>query len=153
MAERTFTHTRPKRPWHLWAVGLLGLLWYGSGALTIMMAQSGRLPGMQPGEVAYYAAQPGWFMIATDIGLLSALAAAIALLMYRRMAVRLYALSLGMILLTNAYDFLAGTSLALTSRGTLIMTLVVVVVAVLQLAYAHVMIRREPELLPEAPIS
>ena len=38
----------PKRksPWHLWVVAVLTLLWNGSGAVTILLAQMGRLPNI-----------------------------------------------------------------------------------------------------------
>ena len=45
-------------PWHVWAVGVLALLWNAAGAYTIMMAQAGRLADISQEEAAYYAAQP-----------------------------------------------------------------------------------------------
>ena len=54
-----------KTPWHLWAVAILTLLWNGSGAYTIMMAQAGRLSDVDANEAAYYAAQPFWFVVST----------------------------------------------------------------------------------------
>jgi len=51
-----------KAPWHLWLVAIVALLWNGAGAYTIMMAQAGRLYDLEPGEAAYYAAQPVWFV-------------------------------------------------------------------------------------------
>jgi len=46
-----------RTPWHLWVVAILTLIWNGSGAYTIMMAQAGRLPNLAADEAAYYAAQ------------------------------------------------------------------------------------------------
>ena len=63
-----------KAPWHLWLVGVLALLWNGSGAYTIFMAQAGRL-SVSPDEAAYYAAQAAWFVVLTDAALVSAIAA------------------------------------------------------------------------------
>ncbi len=131
-----------KTPWHLWVVGILTLLWNGSGAYTIMMAQAGRLSGMSADEVAYYAAQPTWFVIATEIALLAPLAAAVALLLRSRTAVWLFALSVAAVLVTNFYDLTAGTSRALASRGALIVTVVIVAIAILQVIYAWTMRNR-----------
>ena len=39
-----------RTPWHLWVVGVLALLWNGSGAYVFMMAQSGRLAGVSAAE-------------------------------------------------------------------------------------------------------
>lgn len=132
------TSSRPagRRPWHLWAVAILTLLWNGSGAYTIVMAQAGGLADTEPKEAAYYAAQPLWLVVSTDIALLSAVAAAVALLLRSRASVWLFAISLLAILGNDAYDAAAGTSLALVDRGWLILTVVIAVVAALQLAYS-----------------
>ena len=106
----TIDDSNRRTPWHIWAVGILTLLWNGSGAYTIMMAQAGRLANINADEAAYYAAQPSWFVVATDIALAAAVAAGVALLLRRRAAVSLFALSLSAIVATNAYDLAAGTS-------------------------------------------
>ena len=132
----------PRTPWHVWVVGFLALLWNGSGAYTIMMAQAGRLPDVSAEEAAYYAAQPLWFVVATDIALVAAVAAAVALLLRSRIATRLFAICVVAVLVTNAYDLAAGTSRVLVDRGALIVTGIIAVLAILQLAYALAMKRR-----------
>src|SRR3954464_1970252 len=94
-----------KAPWHLLVVAVVALLWNGSGAYTIMMAQAGRLYDLEPGEAALYAAQPVWFVVLTDIALVTAIAGALALLSRKSMAVWLFTFSLGAIFTTNAYEF------------------------------------------------
>ena len=136
-ATNTIKPTQPKAPWHLWLVGILALLWNGSGAYTIMMAQAGKLPGISADEAAYYASQPLWFVVATDIALLGAVAAAIALLLRSRAAVWLFAISLVAIFVTNTYDLVAATSRALANGGALFVTLLIVVIAILELGYAR----------------
>src|SRR6185503_4320406 len=101
-------------PWHLWVVALVTLVWNGSGAVTIALAQMGRALDMDPYEIAYYAHQPRWFVLTTDLATFLPIAAAVALLLRSRAAVWLFALSLVLIVANNAYDLAAGTSLALT---------------------------------------
>ena len=67
-------------PWHLWVVSVLALLWNGMGMLTILMAQAGKLPNIDPEEAAYYASQPLFLALVTDAALLSAVAGAVAAL-------------------------------------------------------------------------
>ena len=129
-------------PWHLWLVAIVALLWNGAGAYTIMMAQSGRLYDLEPGEAAYYAAQPIWFVVLTDIALVAAIAAALALLSRKSMAVWLFGLSLAAIVITNSYEFAAATSRALLSRAALIVTVIIVLIAIFELTYAWGMKRR-----------
>jgi hypothetical protein len=137
----TTTMARPARttPWHVWLVAILALLWNGSGAYTIMMAQAGRLPTLSADEAAYDAAQPLLFVVVTEVALLAALAGAVALFLRSRAAVGLFALSLGAIVITNVYDLAAGTSRTLVSQGAMIVTIIIVVLAILQLAYAWTM--------------
>jgi hypothetical protein len=123
-------------------VGVLTLLWDGSGAYTILMAQAGRLPGLSADEAAYYAAQPLWLVITTDIALFGAIAAGAALLLRSRAAVWLFAISLAAILIADVYDLAAGTSRALANPGALIVTAIIAVLAILQLVYARAMQKR-----------
>lgn len=138
----TTVATVGRTPWHLWAVAILTLLWNGSGAVTILLAQMGRLPTINADEAAYYAAQPLWFVILTDIATLTPVAAAVALLVRSQLAVWLFALSLALILVNNVYELVAGTSRALVNQGALIVTAIIVVIAVLQLVYANAMRKR-----------
>ena len=131
-----------RTPWHLWVVAALTLLWNGAGAYTMVMAQAGKLPDVGPEEAAYYAAQPLWSIVATDIALFAPIAAAIALLLRSRAAVWLFAVSLAATVLTNVYDLGAGTSLALVDRGWIVVSGIILVLAALQLAYSLAMKRR-----------
>ena len=142
MSEQTAVHAKRKAPWHLWAVGILALLWNASGAYTILMARAGELADLSPDEAAYYAAQPGWFVVVTDIALICAIAGAIALLFRHRAAVWLFAVSLAAIVVTNAYDLAAGASRVLANRGALVVAAIIVLLAVLQLVYASAMKKR-----------
>ena len=143
MSEQSATPVnKRKTPWHVWTVGILTLLWNGSGAYTIMMAQAGRLPGISQDEAAYYAAQQFWFVLTTDIALLAPVAAGIALLLRSRIAVWLFVVSLAAIFLNNLYDLAAGTSRMLVNQGAIIFTVTIVVIAALQLVYALFIKRR-----------
>ena len=129
-------------PWHVWVVAFLTFFWNGSGAVTIVMAQMGRPLDLNPNEIAYYADQPFWFVLATDLALVLPLAAAVALLLRSRSAAWLFALSLLTVALNDAYDLAAGTSLALVDRGWLGLMIVVVVIALAQIGYARTMTKR-----------
>ncbi len=133
---------RRKTPWHVWVVAALTLLWNGSGAYTILMAQAGKLPDVGPEEVAYYAGQSLWSVIAADIALFAPIAAAIALLLRSRAAVWLFVVSLLTVVATNPYELAAGTSLMLVDQGWVTVTSVIVVLAILQLVYAVAIKRR-----------
>ena len=133
------TEASAKAPWHLWAVGVLSLLWNAAGAVTIVMAQAGKLPGIKPDEAAYYAAQPMWFVAVTDVSLLAAISGSVLLLMRKGKAVRAFALSLVAILITHAYDIAMGTSRSFANQGAMAVNIIILVIAVLVLLYASAM--------------
>jgi hypothetical protein len=122
-----------KTPWHLWTVGVLTLLWNGSGAYTIMMAQAGELANLSADEVAYYAAQPTWYVILVDVAVTAPLLAGIALLFRSRFAVMLFAIGLAVVIFADIYELAAGTSRALLNTATMTVTSVILVIAILQL--------------------
>ena len=131
-----------RTPWHLWVVGVLALLWNASGAYTIMMAQAGRLPNLSADEIEYYATQPLWFVLVSDIALIGAVAGAVAILFKRRFAVWLFGVSLVAIAITDVYDLGTGMSRALVTTAAMIVTALIFVLAVLELWYAFAMSKR-----------
>ena len=131
-----------KRPWHLWVVAAAAFLWNAAGAVTIIMAQAGTLYDLEPGERAYYAAQPMWFVILTDMSLIAAVSASIAMLLRRKEAVHLFTFSFAAILITNGYELTTGTSRMLATRGAFVVTILIAVIALLEVAYTWVMKRR-----------
>lgn len=131
-----------RSPWHVWVVGAVALLWNVSGAVTILLAQTGRLPNPEPDELVYYAGLPLWFMVVSDVALAAAIAAALGLLFRRRLAVGMFALSLGVLVITNGYELAIGTSRMLVDRAVLMATIVIAAIATLELIYASAMTRR-----------
>ena len=96
-----------------------------------------RLANISADERAYYAAQPLWLVLATDIALLAPIAAGIALLMRSATAVWLFAVGLAVLVFLDLYELIVGTSRMLANTGALVVTCVILVIAVLQLVYAR----------------
>jgi cytochrome bd-type quinol oxidase subunit 2 len=142
MSDAILQDNQSRTPWHLWVVAILVLLWNGSGAITIMMAQAGTLPNLTPDETAYYASQSLALVVLTDVALLTPLAAAIALMFRSKAAVWLFAVSLICIFVTDTWGILDGTSRALANTTALVVTCIIFVLAVLELIYARAMQQR-----------
>ena len=139
MSELAMGQAKPKAPWHLWVVGVLAMLWNGSGAATIMAAQYGAYPNLPADEAAYYAAQPLWFALVTDVALFGGILGGLALLLRSRWAPALFAISLLAIMVTNGYDLASGTSRMFTNTTTVVVTCLIWILAILQLWYAAAM--------------
>ena len=135
------TEAKAGAPWHLWAIGLVALLWYAAGTVTIFMAQMGKL-AVTPGEAAYYASQPAWFTAVTDVANFAGIAGAILLLMRHAKALRVFVLSLIAIAVTHAYDLAMGTSRSFANAGAMTVNIAIVVIAALLIWYAAAMKQR-----------
>lgn len=88
-----------RTPWHLWAVGVLSLLWNCFGAYDFVMSMTQgeaywRASGMTDAMIAYYNAMPAWMYGPWVVGVWGAVAGSILLLMRSRYAVHVFALSL-----------------------------------------------------------
>jgi hypothetical protein len=87
-----------KTPWHLWAVGVLGVLWNGFGCVDYVMTQTRRdewfaQMGMTEAQTAYFNAMPAWTHGAWAIGVWGGLIGALLLLARRKWALHAFALS------------------------------------------------------------
>lgn len=86
-------------PWHLWAVGVISLLWNGFGAWDFVMSLTQRetywrASGMTDAMIAYYNAMPTWMYVPWVLGVWGAVAGSILLLLRSRFAVHAFVLSL-----------------------------------------------------------
>lgn len=88
-----------KTPWHLWAVGVISLLWNAFGGYDFIMSITQgetywRASGMTDDMIAYYNAMPTWMYVPWVLGVWGAVAGSVLLLMRSRYAVHAFALSL-----------------------------------------------------------
>ena len=86
-------------PWHLWAVGVISLLWNAFGGYDFVMSVTQgetywRASGMTDAMIAYYNAMPTWMYVPWVLGVWGAVAGSILLLMRNKLAVPAFALSL-----------------------------------------------------------
>ena len=77
-----------KTPWHLWAVGVLTLLWNSVGGFSYTMTRLGKLEdlGMGQAEIAYFESAPLWSNTFWALGVWGAIAGSILLLLRSRFA-------------------------------------------------------------------
>ena len=95
----TDTMTKPAVPWHLWAVGVISLLWNGYGGYDFVMSVTQgeawwRASGMTDAMIAYFNGMPTWMYVPWVLGVWGAVAGSVLLLMRSRFAVHAFVLSL-----------------------------------------------------------
>ena len=136
--------TRARAPWHLWLVGGLSLLWNAFGAYDYLMTRArnmdhlSSMPGVDPNEMlAYIDAFPIWAQIGWGLGVWSALAGSVLLLVRNRWAVLAFILSLVGMVLGLGYQYVGPPAPAGMMEGVMaFMPLVIFLIGVLLLAYA-----------------
>jgi hypothetical protein len=88
-----------KTPWHLWAVGIVGLLWSGFGAYDYFMSNTRGEPyfremGMTDAQIAYFNSYPAWMTAVWAIGVWGGVLGAVLLLLRSKRAFEVFVASL-----------------------------------------------------------
>lgn len=88
-----------KTPWHLWAVGVIGLLWNSFGCYDYYMSKTVgdayfRQMGMTDAQISHFLAMPSWMTGVWAIGVWGALLGSLLLLLRSRWAVEAFLASL-----------------------------------------------------------
>jgi hypothetical protein len=132
-------------PWHLWAAGVISLLWNAYGGYDFVMSVTQgetywRASGMTDAMIAYYNAMPTWMYVPWVLGVWGAVAGSILLLLRKKLAVQAFALSLLGAVISLAYG-LANPMPPLPEAMAMMsyMPWVIVVIAALLAWYAWTM--------------
>lgn len=102
---------RARTPWHLWLAGAVGLAWNGFGFADYVQTKLGgadylRNFGMTDAQIAYFMAMPAWATAVWALGVTTALLGTVLLLLRKRAAAPVFAVSLVFYLLSLVYTYL-----------------------------------------------
>ena len=100
-----------RTPWHLWVVGVVALLFNSIGAFDFAMNQIQgpsylAAAGMTPAQVDHYQQMPAWMILVWAVGVWGALLASLLLLLRRRLAFPIFAVSLAAFLISLVYHYI-----------------------------------------------
>lgn len=135
-----------RAPLHLWAVGIIGLLWNAMGAFDFLMTQTHNASYMSqfaPEQLEYFYGFPTWVVVTWGVASLGGVVGAVLLLTRRRLATLVFAISLIALIATTIHNYVLSDGLELAG-GTfsIIFTGVILLVAIGLLIYAGAMQRR-----------
>jgi len=93
------TSMTTRTPWHLWAVGVVSLLWNAFGGYDFIMTTTQgaaymRASGFDQAMIDYFLAMPAWMYGPWILGVWGAVAGSILLLLRNKLAVWAFGLSL-----------------------------------------------------------
>ena len=132
-----------KTPWHLWLVGILGLLWSAMGAMDYFMTQTKNesyMSNFTPEQLAFFYSFPSWVVAAWAIAVWGGVIGTLLLLARKSLAVWILLASLLAMIITAIHNF--GLSNGMEVMGepfTLIFTAVIFLVALGLYLYAKAM--------------
>ncbi|QCB55334.1 hypothetical protein E5675_13440 [Sphingopyxis sp. PAMC25046] len=97
-----------KTPWHLWAVGVVSLLWNAFGAFDYVMTKMGNaeyMAAFTPEQQAYFTSFPLWANVGWALGVWGSVLGSLLLLARSRHAVTAFLLSLVGLAISSIYQF------------------------------------------------
>ena len=139
------TEIQVGRPWHLWLIGILSLIWNGFGVFDYLATQLQWEPYMSnftAEQLDYFYGLPLWQVAGWTLGVWCALFGSLALLFRHRIAVLMFALSLlGMFIGLINYAISEQAQQAMGGEYATF-SAVIVLIGVSLLIYARLMVRR-----------
>ena len=131
------------RPWHLWLVGILGLLWSLMGVVSFISTQmnvEAMMSGFPPQQRAYFLSFPLWTDACWAISVFAGLIGCLLLLLRNR---RAYPVLLASLIGATVYSlgglFLLGGMDVMRETGGLGLSFVPIVVGAILALYARAM--------------
>jgi len=135
-----------KRPWHLWVVGVVSLLWNSVGAMDFVLTQTRNkayMSAFTPAQLEFYYGFPFWVVVAWGIAVWGGVLGSLLLLFRKSCAVHLFLASLLCIILTDIHNYALSDGLTVMGGGdTLIFSCVIFVIGALLFVYARAMRKR-----------
>lgn len=133
-------------PWHLWAVGIVGLLWSAMGALDYVMTQTKNEAYLSefPAEMlAWVDSLPAWTIAAWAIGVWGGVVGAILLLLRKRLSVWILLASfVAAAVMTFRNYVLADAMEVMGDTFSLVFTAAILLISLALFLYARAMERR-----------
>lgn len=135
-----FIDTRPTTVF--WIVGAAALIWNLIGIIMYVMTvtatpESYAAQGYSPEQIDFVTGTPAWATSAFATAVNAGALAALFLLLRKSWAIPVFVLSLVAVLILDVYNFVIRDTLGMFGMGALMMQSVILVIAILQVAYAR----------------
>ena len=137
--------TIPGRPWHLWAIGIVGSLWSSIGVVSFILTQmkvEAVMSQFPPEQRQYFESFPWWAVAFWALNVIGSLIGSVLLLLKSRFAFHVLLASLLGALVTNLGGlFLLGGLEVMGGTNALGLTAIPIVFAAALVFYARAMTR------------
>ncbi len=102
------TNEQLSRPWHLWLVGIIGLLWSSGGAMDYVMTQTRNesyMAAFTSDQLEFFYGFPTWLIAAWAIAVWGGVLGSLLLLLRRSLAVPVYLASVIAMVITTIQNY------------------------------------------------
>lgn len=110
----TESDTKTKAPWHLWVVGIVGLLWNAMGARDYIMTKTRNeqyMSAFTPEQLEFFYGLPIWVVAAWAIAVWGAVLGCILLLARKSIAAPVFLASFIAMVITSFHNFVLSNGL------------------------------------------
>lgn len=107
--------TARRTPWHLWMIGILGVLWNAVGAFDYLMTQTQNESYMSqftPEQLEYFYGFPAWVVAFWALAVWGGVLGTLLLLLRKRLAVPVLLVSFVSMIITAIHNFLLSDGMA-----------------------------------------
>ena len=142
--EKPASTVRP-RPWHLWMVGILGVLWGSVGAFDYLMTQTRNESYMSqftPEQLDFFYGFPTWVVAFWALAVWGGLLGTVLLLLRKRFAAPVLLGSLLAMAVTSIHNYVFSNGLEVSGGAGLAFSGLIFLVAVGLWVYARAMTRK-----------
>lgn len=140
------TNPGRKTPWHLWVIGVVGLLWSSMGAFDYIMTETKNanyMSSFSPEQLEFFYSMPAWTVATWAIAVWGGVVGAIFLLFKKGVAVWIFLASLvGMVITAFQNYILSNGMKVMGGTFSLIFTTIIFLVALGLYLYSSAMQRR-----------
>lgn len=139
------TVTGDRTPWHLWLIGVLGLLWNAMGAFDYLMTETQNESYMgqfTPEQLEFFYGFPTWVVAFWAVAVWGGVLGAILLLLRKRLAVPVFLGSFLAMVVTSIHNFGLSNGLEVMEGTGLMFSILIFVFAFCLWLYARVLAQR-----------
>lgn len=132
-------------PKHLWAIGIVTLLWNAMGAFDYLMTQTQNASYMDqftPEQLEFFQGFPSWVVAFWAIAVWGGVLGSILLLLRRSLAVSVFMVSFASMLITAIQNYVFSNALEVSGMFGLIFSAVIFLVALGLVLYSRAMRER-----------
>lgn len=142
----TESNTKQKTPWHLWVVGIVGLLWNAMGAMDYIMTETRNeqyMSAFTPEQLEFFYGLPIWVIASWAIAVWGGVLGCILLLLRKAIAVPVFMVSFIAMVITSFHNFVISNGLeAIGDTFSLVFSGIIFLAALGFWLYARAMQKR-----------